>query len=195
MSRGGAPPRALGHVLHLGGGPASGHRAVWPARGGAGDRGLHPSCPWCTRCGGSRSASSSGMGTRTRFPPKGGVHLGGHHGTLAHCRCEEILESVASEAGAQSRLNDIIDSVVRDQVSSSELIELVRSASWEVPKEDVLEESRRSGRRSSRKDHPRTEEITRTILPRPGRSSRSMASNWWMCASNASTTWRACMPG
>jgi len=31
----------------------------------------------------------------------------------------KFLESVATEAGAQSRLNDIIDSVVRDQVSSS----------------------------------------------------------------------------
>ncbi|NLI34858.1 MAG: protease modulator HflC, partial [Deltaproteobacteria bacterium] len=37
----------------------------------------------------------------------------------------KFLESVATEAGAQSRLNDIIDSVVRDQVSASELVELV----------------------------------------------------------------------
>jgi modulator of FtsH protease HflC len=48
---------------------------------------------------------------------------------------KKFLESVASEEGAQSRLDDIIDSVVRDQVSSSELVELVRSASWEVPAE------------------------------------------------------------
>ena len=50
---------------------------------------------------------------------------------------KKFLENVASEEGAQSRLDDIIDSVVRDQVSSSELIELVRSASGK---------SRRSGR-------------------------------------------------
>ena len=53
---------------------------------------------------------------------------------------KKFLESVATEAGAQSRLNDIIDSVVRDQVSASELVELVRSASWEVPPGEVLEE-------------------------------------------------------
>src|SRR3990167_4863736 len=34
---------------------------------------------------------------------------------------KKFLESVATEAGAQSRLNDIIDSVVRDQVSASEI--------------------------------------------------------------------------
>ena len=47
---------------------------------------------------------------------------------------KKFLENVASEEGAQSRLNDILDSVVRDQVSSSELVELVRSASWEAPR-------------------------------------------------------------
>ncbi len=52
----------------------------------------------------------------------------------------KFLESVATEAGAQSRLDDIIDSVVRDLVSANVLVELVRSASWETPKEEVLEE-------------------------------------------------------
>ncbi len=52
----------------------------------------------------------------------------------------KFLESVATEAGAQSRLDDIIDSVVRDQVSSNSLVELVRSSSWTTPKEEVLEE-------------------------------------------------------
>jgi membrane protease subunit HflC len=69
---------------------------------------------------------------------------------------KKFLESVASEEGAQSRLDDIIDSVVRDQVSSSELIELVRSASWEVPaeREEEIKKEVTRGR----------EEITRTIL-------------------------------
>jgi membrane protease subunit HflC len=69
---------------------------------------------------------------------------------------KKFLESVASEEGAQSRLDDIIDSVVRDQVSSSELIELVRSASWEVPaeREEEIKKEVIRGR----------EEITRTIL-------------------------------
>ena len=53
----------------------------------------------------------------------------------------KFLQSVATEAGAQSRLDDIIDSVVRDLVSANILVELVRSASWETPKEEVLEEA------------------------------------------------------
>ncbi len=52
----------------------------------------------------------------------------------------KFLESVATEQGAQSRLDDIIDSAVRSQVSGNELVELVRSASWVTPGEEVLEE-------------------------------------------------------
>jgi membrane protease subunit HflC len=75
-----------------------------------------------------------------------------------------FLESVATESGAQSRQNDIIDSVVRDQVSSSELVELVRSASWEVPKER-LEEVPAEREEVLKKQVIRgREEITRTIL-------------------------------
>jgi membrane protease subunit HflC len=78
---------------------------------------------------------------------------------------KKFLESVATEAGAQSRLNDIIDSVVRDQVSSSELVELVRSASWEVPKEDALEEVPAEREEELKKQITRgREDITRTIL-------------------------------
>lgn len=43
-----------------------------------------------------------------------------------------FLRSVRDEAGAQSRLDDIIDSVVRDQISSTELVEIVRSEDWKV---------------------------------------------------------------
>jgi membrane protease subunit HflC len=78
---------------------------------------------------------------------------------------KKFLESVATEAGAQSRLDDIIDSVVRDQVSSSELVELVRSASWEVPKEDVLKEVPAEREEELKQQISRgREEITRTIL-------------------------------
>ncbi|RJR34564.1 MAG: protease modulator HflC [Desulfobacteraceae bacterium] len=76
-----------------------------------------------------------------------------------------FLESVATEAGAQSRLDDIIDSVVRDQVSSSELIELVRSSTWEVPEEKELEEVPEEREEEIKKQVSRgREEITRTIL-------------------------------
>jgi len=78
---------------------------------------------------------------------------------------KKFLENVASEAGARSRLNDIIDSVVRDQVSGSELVELVRSASWVVPKGEILEEVPAEVREALKKAIVRgREEITRTIL-------------------------------
>jgi membrane protease subunit HflC len=81
---------------------------------------------------------------------------------------KKFLESVASEAGAQSRLDDIIDSVVRDQVSSSELIELVRSASWEVPAEraeEIKKEVAAEREAEIKQEVARgREEITRTIL-------------------------------
>ena len=78
---------------------------------------------------------------------------------------KKFLESVATEAGARSRLDDIIDSVVRDQVSASELVELVRSASWEVPPGEVLEEVPAEVREELKKQVTRgREEITRIIL-------------------------------
>jgi len=52
-------------------------------------------------------------------------------------------------------LNDIIDSVVRDQVSGSELVELVRSASWEVPRARCWKRSRRSPGGADEGGHPR----------------------------------------
>ena len=78
---------------------------------------------------------------------------------------KKFLENVASEAGAQNRLNDILDSVVRDQVSSSELVELVRSASWKVPEAEVLKEIPKEREEELKKEIARgREEITRTIL-------------------------------
>lgn len=50
-----------------------------------------------------------------------------------------FLRSVRDESGARTRLNDIIDSVVRDQVSATDLVEIVRSKDWEVPGEEVLD--------------------------------------------------------
>lgn len=76
-----------------------------------------------------------------------------------------FLENVASESGARSRLDDIIDSVVRDQVSGSELGELVRSSTWVVPEGEIMEEVPAEVRDALEKDIVRgREEITRTIL-------------------------------
>ena len=78
---------------------------------------------------------------------------------------KKFLENVASEEGAQSRLNDILDSVVRDQVSSSELVELVRSASWEVPEKEALKDIPKEREAELKRAIARgREEITRTIL-------------------------------
>ena len=84
----------------------------------------------------------------------------------------KFLESVATEQGARSRLDDIIDSVVRDQVSSSELAELVRSADWKVPEREVLEKEAATAEQEEQLKKPiirGREEITRTILTEASR--------------------------
>ncbi|AHF90130.1 membrane protein [Opitutaceae bacterium TAV5] len=77
-----------------------------------------------------------------------------------------FLQRVQNEHGATMRLNDILDSVVRDHISSSDLIEIVRSRDWEVSKEDLK-------RAQAGKDDEETllqkvstgrEEIVRSIL-------------------------------
>lgn len=53
----------------------------------------------------------------------------------------QFLRSVRDELGARTRLDDIIDSVVRDIVSSADLEEIVRSHDWEVDAEALEEET------------------------------------------------------
>lgn len=52
-----------------------------------------------------------------------------------------FFKTVATEIGAQSRLDDVIDSVVRDAVSGNLLAELVRGADYEPPEgiEEIFE--------------------------------------------------------
>lgn len=77
----------------------------------------------------------------------------------------KFLENVATEAGAQSRLDDIIDSVVRDEVSNSELVELVRSTSWVIPEGQALEAIPKELEDELTREIARgREEITRIIL-------------------------------
>jgi membrane protease subunit HflC len=52
----------------------------------------------------------------------------------------KFLESVTNEQGAQSRLDDVIDSSVRDKISATELTDIVRSADWSVTQEDLQRE-------------------------------------------------------
>jgi modulator of FtsH protease HflC len=49
----------------------------------------------------------------------------------------QFLRSVRDERGARTRLDDIIDSVVRDMVSSTELEEIIRSRDWSVDIADL----------------------------------------------------------
>jgi modulator of FtsH protease HflC len=52
----------------------------------------------------------------------------------------QFLRSVRDESGARTRLDDILDSVVRDIVSGTELEEIVRSADWQVDVSGLSEE-------------------------------------------------------
>lgn len=49
----------------------------------------------------------------------------------------KFLQSVTNETGAQSRLDDVIDSEVRNNIAGSDLVEIVRSADWEVTEEQL----------------------------------------------------------
>ncbi len=52
----------------------------------------------------------------------------------------QFLRSVRDELGARTRLDDIIDSTVRDIVSGTDLEEIVRSRDWNVNSKDLEEE-------------------------------------------------------
>ncbi len=49
----------------------------------------------------------------------------------------KFLQSVQNEAGARNRLSDILDSVVRDKIAASALVDIVRSKDWKVTEEDL----------------------------------------------------------
>ncbi|WP_438958814.1 protease modulator HflC [Porticoccus sp.] len=51
----------------------------------------------------------------------------------------QFLRSVRDERGGRNRLDDIIDSVVRDIISGTELEEIVRSGDWDVDVEELDE--------------------------------------------------------
>src|SRR5690606_26387821 len=51
----------------------------------------------------------------------------------------QFLRSVRDERGGRNRLDDIIDSVVRDIVSGTDLEEIVRSDDWDVNVDDLDE--------------------------------------------------------
>ena len=47
------------------------------------------------------------------------------------------MQRVQNERGATMRLNDILDSVVRDKISATDLVEIVRSKDWKISEADL----------------------------------------------------------
>jgi membrane protease subunit HflC len=47
------------------------------------------------------------------------------------------MQRVQNERGATMRLNDILDSVVRDKISATDLVEIVRSKDWKISEDDL----------------------------------------------------------
>jgi len=56
-----------------------------------------------------------------------------------------FMESVRDEVSARSRLSDIIDSVVRDQIAGTQLVEIVRSSDWGKPPIQTLKPATPTG--------------------------------------------------
>jgi len=105
----------------------------------------------------------------------------------------KFLENVATEAGAQSRLDDIIDSVVRDLVSANPLVELVRSSTWTTPKGEVLEEaSKEVVEELKRKSIWDGKGSPAPFCPKSARPHPNMELKWSMSALNGSITSKAC---
>ncbi|TVP78021.1 MAG: protease modulator HflC [Puniceicoccaceae bacterium] len=48
-----------------------------------------------------------------------------------------FMQRVQNERGATMRLNDILDSVVRDKISATDLVEIVRSKDWKISQDDL----------------------------------------------------------
>ena len=79
----------------------------------------------------------------------------------------QFLKTVATERGAQSRLDDIIDSVVRDAVSGHLLVELVRGKDYAAPGDEKFEVE---GQQVKVEDMLGREEILKNILTKASAS-------------------------
>jgi modulator of FtsH protease HflC len=109
-----------------------------------------------------------------------------------------FMQRVQNERGAAMRLNDILDSVVRDHISASDLVEIVRSKDWQVSKEDLARaQATTEGDEQIllQKVSTGREELVRSILKKRGSSFPSSVSSLWISASNALTTSKPCNSG
>jgi modulator of FtsH protease HflC len=83
----------------------------------------------------------------------------------------QFLRSVRDETGAQVRLDDIIDSVIRDMVSSTDLEEIVRSRDWavDVSQLDEVELAETDGEELTQQPKLGRERLEQEILQRAQR--------------------------
>jgi modulator of FtsH protease HflC len=83
-----------------------------------------------------------------------------------------FMQRVQNERGATMRLNDILDSIVRDHISASDLVDIVRSKDWKISQED-LERAQIVGEEDEeillQKVETGREEIVRSILEQAGK--------------------------
>lgn len=78
-----------------------------------------------------------------------------------------FLQRVRNEHDATMRLNDILDSVVRDHVSASDLVEIVRSKDWKLTPEELQRARDVEGEDEEsllQQVHTGREEMVRSIL-------------------------------
>ncbi len=100
--------------------------------------GLHFKMPWIQEVRRFDKRLLSWDGDPNQIPTRGEQFISVD--TTARWKIDKplkFLQSVHNEQGAQSRLNDILDSVVRDHIASSELVEIVRSKDWKISEEDL----------------------------------------------------------
>lgn len=102
------------------------------------DPGLHFKLPFIQKVRRFDKRLQSWDGDPNQIPTRGEQFISVD--TTARWRIADPLvfyQRVRDINGATRRLNDILDSVVRDQISATDLTEIVRSRDWRVTEEDL----------------------------------------------------------
>lgn len=104
------------------------------------DAGLHFKVPFIQKANFFEKRVMKWDGRPTQIPTRDKKYI--WVDTTARWRIKDpllFLQRVGSTATALSRLDGIIDSIVRDQVSNNDLEELVRSEGWEEARQKLME--------------------------------------------------------
>lgn len=104
------------------------------------DAGLHFKVPFLQKANFFEKRVMKWDGRPTQIPTRDKKYI--WVDTTARWRIKDpllFLQRVGSTATALSRLDGIIDSIVRDQVSNNDLEELVRSEGWEEARQKLME--------------------------------------------------------